>query len=390
MAESATLALDAKVQELRRKGAGIVDFGAGQPDFPTPDPVKEAGKRAIRENRTKYTPAAGLPEARKAVAHHLHEGFGTAYDAGREVLVTNGAKQAIFNAVQCLADAGDEILFPSPYWVSYPEQVRSCGAVPVVVPTEDTDFRLDAKRLEDAITDRTRAIILNSPSNPTGAVYTRGELEAVAALAEKHDLVVIADEIYGRMVYDADFVSFGALGEAARARTIVIGAVSKTYSMTGWRFGWAAGPSELIGPMSRLQSHSTSNACTVSQYAAIEALTGDQSETARRVEEFDRRRRHMLDRLAKIDGFDCIKPDGAFFVFPRIEGLFGSQVDGSAIDGSLAFAEAVLERASVAIVPGLAFGSDAFVRISYAVSIDEIDRGVDRLAEFVGTLRCTS
>ncbi len=386
MAESATLALDAKVQELRRAGTDIVDFGAGQPDFPTPDPVKEAGERAIRENRTKYTAAAGLPEARKAVEHHLHEDFGTKYDAGREILVTNGAKQAIFNAVQTLADAGDEILVPSPYWVSYPEQVRSCGAVPVVIPTEDSDFRLDPKRVEDAITDRTRAIILNSPSNPTGAVYTRDELEAVAKIAETHDLVVIADEIYGRMVYDGTFVSFGALGDAARARTVVIGAVSKTYSMTGWRFGWAAGPSELIGPMSRLQSHSTSNACTVSQYAAIEALTGDQTETERRVVEFDRRRQHMLDRLAKIDGFDCIAPSGAFFVFPRVERLFGGRIDGKSIDGSLAFAEAALEHAKVAIVPGVAFGSDAFVRISYAISIDEIDRGVDRLADFVGRI----
>ena len=386
LAASATLALNAKVQSLRQEGVDIVDFGAGQPDFPTPDAVKRAAIAAIEANKTRYTAASGLPEARAAVAHHLREEFQLEYDPAKEVLVTNGAKQALFNAVHATADSGDEVILFSPYWVSYPEQVRSSGATPVVVPTEDNGFRIDPDRLRAAITDRTRTILLNSPSNPSGAVLPREDLEAIARIAIEHDLVVVTDEIYAKMVYDGSFVPFTSLSDEIRARSIVVGAVSKTYSMTGWRFGWATGPAELIGPMARLQAHSTSNACSITQWAAIEALTGDQSETEARAVEFAKRRDRMLERIRAIDGIECAEPGGAFFAFPRVDRFYGGRIDGRKIDGSLAFAEACLDVARIALVPGLPFGSDAFVRISYATSIEEIDRGMDRFEELVAKI----
>lgn len=386
LAGSATLALNAKVQELRAQGVDIIDFGAGQPDFHTPDLVKDAAIAAIRDNRTRYTAAAGLLETRQAVAHHLREEFGLDYAPDNEIVVTNGAKQALFNAIHALVDEGDEIIVPSPYWVSYPEQVRAAGAAPVVLPTEENGFQIDLPRLARMIDDRTRAIILNSPSNPTGMVYSRSDLEGVARIAIEKDIAIIADEIYGKMVYEGTFTPFASLSEEARARTIVIGAVSKTYSMTGWRIGWAAGPADIIRAMSRLQSHSTSNACTVSQWGAIAALTGDQSETETRLDRFDKRRRHMVKRLQAIDGIECQSPGGAFFVFPRVDHFYRGTIDGRVIEGSLAFAELCLESAKVALVPGFAFGADAYVRLSYTVSIEDIDRGMDSLVEFLSRI----
>jgi len=386
LAGSPTLALDAKVQSLRSRGVDVVDFGAGQPDFATSDAVKQAAYEAIRENRTRYTHSSGLLEARQAVAHHLDGLFGLAYDPAREVMVTNGAKQALYNAVHSLVDPGDEVIVLSPYWVSYPDQIRSAGGVPVVLPTEEAGFAIDTDRLARLVSDRTRAIVVNSPSNPTGRLLAREELEAVARLAVDRDLFVISDEIYGCMVYEGKHVSFPSVLDAVRARTILVGAVSKTYSMTGWRIGWAAGPEDIIAAMGRLQSHCTSNPCTVSQWAAIEALRGDQSERESRLREFARRRARMVQRLNDA-GMECAEPAGAFFCFPRVDRCFGGELDGKTIDGSLAFADACLDAGRVAVVPGIAFGTDAFVRISYAVSIEEIDRGMDRLAEFLTRIR---
>ncbi len=384
---SATLALDARVQELRKAGADIVDFGAGQPDFPTPDRVKEAAYGSIRDNRTRYTPAAGMVDTREAVAGHLERDFSLAYDPKGEILVTNGAKQAIFNAVHALVEPGDEVILFSPYWVSYPEQVRSAGATPVVVPTEDCGFRIDPERLAAAVTDRTKLLIVNSPSNPAGTVFTKADLEQIARVAIENDLAVISDEIYGGMTYDGSFVPLASLGSEIRERTVTVGAVSKTYSMTGWRLGWAAGPADGIRAMSRLQSHSTSNACTISQWAAIEALGGDQTEVAERNEEYRRRRDCLMERIASIEGLECAVPSGAFFAFPNVERFLGGSVEGKRLNDSIAFAEACLEMARVAVVPGIAFGSERYVRVSYATSLEQIEEGMDRLGALLAKVR---
>jgi aspartate aminotransferase len=385
LSDALTLAINNRYKALVAAGEDAISFGTGEPDFETPDAIREAAIAAVRAGFTRYTPSSGMPPLREAVAKRLRERNGIPMDASR-VIITNGAKQALYEAFHCLLDEGDELLIPSPYWLSYPEMARALGAVPVPVRCRESDgWRIDIGALEAACSPRSRVLVLNSPNNPTGAVLSREELEAVAAICKKRDLAVVSDEIYEDLVYDgAKSLSFAALGPDAAARTVTVGGVSKSYAMTGWRIGWAAGPAEVIGAMGSLQSHLTSNAASISQKAALEAVSGDQSGIATMVATFDDRRRAMIQALQAIEGTSLVAPRGAFYCFLRVDGLYGKR---AGIDNSMAFCEALLEEERVACIPGSVFGTDAHVRFSYATSRENVVRGCARVAAFVGRLR---
>ncbi|HXV76261.1 MAG TPA: pyridoxal phosphate-dependent aminotransferase [Candidatus Polarisedimenticolaceae bacterium] len=384
---SPTLRISALAQAMRAEGIDVLDFSAGQPDFPVPAAAKRAASEALAQDRTRYTPNAGLPELRSAIAGSLARTRGLDYPPG-QILVSTGAKASLYFAFLALVDAGDEVLVPAPYWVSYPEQVALAGGTPVIVPCpEQGGFKLTVDALERAASPRTRALVLNYPSNPTGACYRRDELDAIARFCVERGIWVLADEIYSRLVYDGlPFTSIAELSPEIRERTVVIDGMSKSYSMTGLRIGYAAGPEEVIAAMSRLQSHSTSNACSISQWASIEALASCEDEVSRRVAEFERRRDEIVRLLGEVDGVRCLVPDGAFYVFPSVDGLIGRRAGDRRIDGGDRFAEYLLAQARVAVVPGTAFGAPDHVRISYAVSVDRIREGVRRIAEAVAAL----
>jgi aspartate aminotransferase len=381
---SSTLAVQAKARELRRRGIDVISFGAGEPDFDTPERIKNAAIQAMRHGHTKYTEVGGVPELRAAVCAKLKRDNGLTYEPA-EVLVSCGAKHTLFNMAVALLDPGDEVLVPSPYWVSYPEQARLVGAVPVPVPTsEATGFDLDPARLRAAVTPRTKVIILNSPNNPTGAVFSPASLAAVAELALERDLFVVSDECYESLTFDGRHASIAALGPEVKARTLVVNTCSKSYAMTGWRIGFAAGPRELIAAMTDVQSQVTSNPSSVAQWAAVEALGGPQDEVARMAAEFDRRRRLIVQGLTALPGVSCVTPKGAFYVFPNVSRLFGRTwpaTGGPAtLKSSLDVTAFFLEEARVAVVPGLDFGSDDHVRLSYATSDALITEGLARMA----------
>jgi len=378
---SPTLRINALAQEMKAAGEDVFDFSAGQPDFPTPQAVKQAGIDAIESNKTRYTANSGLPEFRRAITRSLEDSRGLRYDP-EQILVSPGAKASLYFACMALLDPGDEALVPSPYWVSYPEQVRLAQAEPVFVPcSEATGFKLTVEQLERAMTERTKLLLLNYPSNPTGACYTRDELEPLAEFCLRHKLWVLADEIYSRLLFDGRrFTSIAQLSPEMQQRTIVVDGMSKTYAMTGWRIGYAAGPAEVIAGMARLQSHSTSNATTISQWASLEALVASQDEVERRVHEFQERRDEIVRRLGELPGVSCRLPEGAFYVFPNVSGCFGAPTDDGPIDSGEDLTRFLLERAKVAVVPGEAFGSAAHVRISYAASMERIREGMDRIA----------
>jgi aspartate aminotransferase len=378
---SPTLAVAELARRLRAEGRDIIDLSVGEPDFPSPDGVKEAGRRAIDEDRTRYTATEGIPELRGAIADHLRHRRGLTCTA-EQVVVSPGAKASLYFAFQALCDPGDEVLVPSPYWTSYPEQVRLAGAEPVFVACEEsTGFRLTAARLEEAIRPRSRVLVLNYPTNPTGAGYTAEELAPLAEVALRHDLWVIADEIYSSLVYGGfRFSSIAALGADIAARTVVIDGMSKSYSMTGWRLGYAVGPREIARAMTNLQSHSTSHATSISQWAGLAALGLDDDVLAPRLAAFQERRDEVLRRLARIPGVRCVEPRGAFYAFPNVSGCFRHGMSSGE-----ACARYLLERAEVAVVPGEAFGSAAHVRLSFATSVDRLRRGLGRLAEALGT-----
>ncbi len=384
LSDALTLRINARYKELVAKGEDAVTFGTGEPDFDTPGPVREAAVKAIREGFTKYTPSSGMPALCEAVARKLERENGVAY-APSEVVITNGAKQALYEALHTLCEEGDEVLVPAPYWLSYPEMARAVGAVPVVVPCREEDgWRLRAEAVARAGSKRARVLVLNSPNNPTGAVFEREDLQAVAEVCRERDLAVLSDEIYERMVYDgAVNTCFASLSPDARARTITVGGVSKTYAMTGWRIGFAAGPAGVMAALGSLQSHLTSNAASISQRAALEALTGDQSAVGTMVAEFDARRRLMVERLQAIPRARLVPPRGAFYVFLRTDPFYGKR----GIDGSAALCEALLEEEKVACIPGAAFGADTHVRLSYATSRANIDKGCERIGRFLGSLR---
>jgi aspartate/methionine/tyrosine aminotransferase len=383
--ESATLAVDAKAKALKAGGADVIGFGAGEPDFPTPPHIVEAAIEAARDPRNhRYTAAAGLPELREAVAAKTTRDSGWEV-AANQVLVTNGAKHAVYNTFATLLDPGDEVLVLAPYWVTYPEAIRLAGGVPVVVSSDETTgFRATVDALEAARTDRTKVLLFVSPSNPTGAVYPPDEVEAVGRWAASHGLWVVTDEIYEHLVYgDATFSSIPGLVDETRDRCVVVNGVAKTYAMTGWRVGWMVGPPDVIKAAANLQSHATSNVANVSQRAALAAVAGDQACVGEMRTAFDRRRRTMHDLLSAIDGVTCIEPEGAFYAFPSFAGVLGRDLGGATPATTLELAGVVLDQAKVAIVPGEAFGAPGYARLSYALGDDALKEGITRLADFL-------
>jgi len=390
LAPSSTLAVQAKAQELRRRGIDVISFGAGEPDFDTPERIKDAAIQAMRRGRTKYTEVGGVPELRAAVCGKFKRDNGLDYEPA-DVLVSCGAKHSLFNMVVALLNPGDEVLVPSPYWVSYPEQARLVDAAPLGVPTQEaTGFDLDPERLRAAVTPRTKAVILNSPNNPTGAVFSPAALAAVARLAVERNLFVVSDECYEALTFEGRHVSIAALDPEVKARTLVINTCSKAYAMTGWRIGFAAGPRELIRAMTDVQSQVTSNPSSIGQWAAVEALTGPQDEVAKMAGEFDRRRRIIVPGLNALPGVSCVMPKGAFYAFANVAKLFGRQwrsADGPrTLEGSVDVTAFLLEEAKVAVVPGVDFGSDDHVRLSYATSEALIREGLARMAAALSRL----
>ncbi|HEV8641222.1 MAG TPA: pyridoxal phosphate-dependent aminotransferase [Methylomirabilota bacterium] len=388
LAPSSTLAVQAKAKELRARGVNVISFGAGEPDFDTPERIKQAAIQAIERGHTKYTEVGGIPELRAAVCTKFKRDNGLDYEPA-DVLVSVGAKHTLFNMAVALLNPGDEVLIPSPFWVSYPEQVQLVGSVPVAVPTEErTGFDLDPERLRAAVTPRTKVVILNSPNNPTGAVFSARALEAVARLALERRLWVVSDECYEALTFEGHHVSIAQLDRDVKARTLVVNTCSKAYAMTGWRIGYAAGPRELIRAMTDVQSQVTSNPSSVAQWAAVEALAGPQDEIAKMTAEFDRRRRIIVDGLRALPGVGCATPQGAFYAFANVSGLFGRRLPGSgkALAGSVDVTEFLLEHAQVAVVPGVDFGSDAHVRLSYATSAELIREGLARMHDAISKL----
>src|SRR5262245_51735788 len=376
---SPTLALAARARALRAQGIDVLSFTAGEPDFDTPERVKDAAIRALRDGLTKYTDAGGIPELKSAICAKLRRDSGLAYEPA-EVIASVGAKHTLYNICAVLVDPGDEVLVPAPYWVSYTEQVRLCEGVPVVVPTDEArGFQLDVDALRKAVTSRTKLLILNTPNNPTGAVYPRADLERVAGLALGHGFHVVSDECYDALAYEGRVPSIAALGSEIKARTLLVNTCSKAYAMTGWRLGFAAGPREIVKAMSDLQGQCTSNPTSIAQWAAVEALAGPQDEVAKMAGEFDRRRRVIVEGLNRIPGLRCPMPQGAFYAFPDVSGLFGRRFNGEPLRGSADVTTFLLEAARVAVVPGADFGSDRHLRISYACGLAQIREGLARI-----------
>jgi aspartate aminotransferase len=386
---SPTLATAAKAKAMKAQGYDVVDFGVGEPDFDTPDNVKEAAMRAIRSGFTKYTPASGTDELKDAVVEKLRKDNDLEYERS-QIIISCGAKHSLYNIAEALFDPRDEVIIPSPYWVSYPDQVLLNDAKPVIVKTTEKEgFKLSAKKLEKAITKKTKAIILNSPSNPTGLAYDTKTLEEIAAIAVKRGIYVISDEIYEKLIYDGfRHVSIASLGPEIKNMTIVVNGVSKSHAMTGWRIGYAAGPKDVITAMANIQSQSTSNPASISQKAAVEALRGPQDFIGTMNVEFDKRRRYMVDRLNKMHGVSCLMPVGAFYAFPKISSSFGRlTTNGKTIRNSADLAVYLLEDAKVALVSGDAFGAKEYIRLSYATSMENIVKGMDRIEEALQRLQ---
>ncbi len=381
---SATMAIDTLFKQMKADGVDVIGFGAGEPDFNTPDHIKEAGIQAIRNNDTKYTPSSGTVELRKAICARLREDWGVEY-SHTQVAVSNGAKPCVFTALCVLLNPGDEVVLPSPYWVSYSEMIRMAGGVPVVVETRESDcFKLTAGELREAITPKTKCMILNNPSNPTGMMYSRKELEAIAQVCVEEDIYVISDEIYCDLVYDGEeFVSMAAVGPEIKERTVLVNGVSKSYAMTGWRIGYVAAPDPIAKVIANYLSHSTGSPGSVSQKAALEALTAPKSTVENMRRAFERRRNYMVERMNTIPGVSCTKPHGAFYVMMNIEKLIGKELHGETIHSSDEFASLFLKYGKVAVVPGTSFDAPNFVRWSYATSIENIREGLNRLERFL-------
>ena len=388
LSPSMTLAISAKAKQLKAQGVDVIGLGAGEPDFDTPDNIKDAAKKAIDDGFTKYTPAPGIPELRTAVADYYVEEFGLPYEMDN-VIVSVGGKDICYTLLQALINPGDEVLILTPYWVSYPAMTTLAGGVPVYVETTDaTGFIATAAAIEEKITDKTKLLILNSPSNPTGAAYTREQLAEIAELVIAKDLFVLSDEIYGRIVYDNfEFVPFPAIDERLLERTLIADGWSKTFSMTGWRAGYGVGPIDVIKGMTKIQSHSTSGTSSITQKAALQASTVVQDDLVDMLGAFDRRRRMILKRLNAIEGVDCFTPQGAFYAFPKVSHYYGKTWQGKTIDGSLALCDYLLDEAKVAIVPGVAFGADDYIRLSYATDDHSISKALDRIEKALASLK---
>lgn len=377
---SPTLAIDAKAKALKAKGVDIISFGTGEPDFDTPQNIKDAAINAINSGFTKYCPVSGTPDLKDAIIKKFKEDNNLEYTR-EEVMVSCGGKHSLFNLFQTIFDEGDEVIIPAPYWVSYPDMAVLAGAVPVFITTSDKNhFKVKPTEIEKVITKKTKAFILNSPSNPTGNTYTKEELKEIADICIKNNLLIISDEIYEKLVYDNfKFFSIAQVSKEVKEHTIVVNGVSKAFAMTGWRIGYAAGPKEIIAAMTKMQSQSTSCPTSISLKAATEALNGDKAclETMR--VEFEKRRNYIVDRLNKINGITCLKPEGAFYVFPNISNLLEKTYNGKLINTDIELADYLLEEAKIAVVPGSAFGAKGFIRFSYATSMEKIVEGLNRL-----------
>lgn len=383
IAPSLTLAITAKAKAMKAEGKSVIGFGAGEPDFNTPQHIIDAAKEALDKGYTKYTPSSGLPQLRAKIAEKFKKEQNLDYEPS-QIIVSSGAKHSIFNAMFALVEDGDEVIIPAPYWLTYPEVVKVCGGVSVFIEGhKENHFKITPDDLKKAITPKTKLLIFNSPSNPTGAVYTEEEIRALGAVAEDAGIWVISDEIYSKLIYDGvQHFSIAQVSEKMKEKTVVINGVSKTYAMTGWRIGWLAAPKEVAKAIDSFQSHATSNPTSIAQYATLAALNGSEEELVNMREIFNDRRKFMIDRIHQIEHLDCIVPDGAFYIMLIVDKLYGKRYNGRKITGSLDIADMLLEK-GVAVVPGIAFGDDECVRLSYAISMEDIEQGLDRIEEFV-------
>ena len=379
---SPTLAINAKAKSMQAQGIHVISFGAGEPDFDTPQNIKQAAKRAIDDGFTKYTPVGGTDDLKDAIIKKFQRDNGLTYKRS-EIIVSCGGKHSFYNLAQAIFDQGDEVIVPAPYWVSYPPMVALANGTPVIVETtEKNEFKITPDELKKAITPKTKALIINSPSNPTGSAYTKKELEKIAEIAISKNFFVISDEIYEKIVYDGfEFTGIASLSEEIKKKTIIVHGVAKTYAMTGWRIGYTAGSEEIIAAMSNIQSQSTSNPNSIAQKASVEALIGSQDEVGKMVTAFGQRRNYIVDRLNNIPGVSCYKPVGAFYVFPNFSSYYGNSFQGKKIGNSTGLADYFLDVAKVAVVPGVEFGADPFERLSYATSMEDIKEGLNRIEE---------
>jgi aspartate aminotransferase len=379
---SPTLAINAKAKSMQAQGIQVISFGAGEPDFDTPENIKQAAKKAIDEGFTKYTPVGGIDDLKDAIIKKFQRDSGLSYKRS-EIIVSCGGKHSFYNLAQAIFDQEDEVIIPAPYWVSYPPMVSLAGGSPVIVETtEKNEFKITPEDLKKALTPKTKALIINSPSNPTGSAYAKKELERIAEIAISKDFFVISDEIYEKIVYDGfQFISIASLSEEMKKKTIIVHGVAKTYAMTGWRIGYTAGSEEVISAMNNIQSQSTSNPTSIAQKASVEALAGPQDEVGKMVSAFAQRRNYIVDRLNKIPGVSCYKPAGAFYVFPNFSSYYGKSYESKKIENSAHLADFFLDVARVAVVPGVEFGADPFERLSYATSMEDIKEGLNRIEE---------
>lgn len=385
IAPSMTLAIDAKLKQMIADGIKVYGFGAGEPDFDTPKYIRDAAIEAINMGFTRYTAAQGTMELRKAICAKFLRENNLEYEPG-QIIVSSGAKHSLSNAFAAILNPGDEVIVPVPYWVSYTEIIKLNDGVPVLVSTKkENNFKITKEELINALTQKTKAILLNSPSNPTGAVYSEKELRDIAEVAVANNLYVISDEIYERLIYDGNkHISIASLGKEIKELTIVINGMSKAYAMTGWRLGYAAGSEKVIKAMSSVQSHAVSHPCSITQYASAAALNGPQDDVLKMVQEFEKRRNYMYEKINSMEGLSCIKPEGAFYVYVDISCYMGRELCGVKLNSSFDFAQVLLEKGHVAVIPGVAFGTDGYIRLSYATSMDTIKNGLDAFESFVG------
>ena len=385
---SITLAITAKAKALKAEGVDVVSFGAGEPDFNTPKNIIDAAVRAMEEGKTKYTPTAGILELREAICNKLEKDNNLKYNPN-QIIVSTGAKQCLADVFMAILNPGDEVIVPTPYWVSYPELIKLADGTPVFVEAnEKAGYKYTIEDLEKVVSDKTKALVLNSPNNPTGTIYQKEELEVIAEFAKKHDILIISDEMYEKLIYDGEkHISIASLSQDAYERTIVINGVSKAYAMTGWRIGYAAAKEEIIKLMVSVQSHVTSNPNSIAQYASVEALNGPTDELVKMIAEFDNRRKFMVKRIGEIEGLDIIYPKGAFYLMINVSCVYGKAINGKTIKNSLDFSSELLEEEKVAVIPGAAFGLDKFIRLSYATSQKDIEEGLNRIENFIKKLK---
>ena len=389
IAPSLTLEITAKAKKMKAEGISVIGFGAGEPDFNTPNFIIESAKKALDIGFTKYTPAAGMVELKNAVCEKFLKDNGLTYKPS-QIVVSSGAKSSLYHAICAIVDDGDEVILPSPYWLTYPELIKLAGGKCVYVQAEKQNgYKMTAEQFKNAITNKTKCLILNTPNNPTGAVYSEEEIRAIAKVAEENGVYVISDEIYEKLVYGGEkHFSIAKCSEWLKEHTVIVNGMSKTYSMTGWRIGYIAAPENIAKAISSMQSHTTSNACSIAQYASVAALTDSKGDDfiVEMQKVFDERRNLMIELLSKISGIECIEPKGAFYVFVNVSALYGKTFEGKKIDGSLSFADAALKK-GIALIPGVAFGNDECIRLSYAISKEDITEGIKRLSAFVNELK---